>query len=42
VDWDPPRLVEAAHWHPTRDADPALRWLRGVLREVGSALSTTS
>lgn len=38
VDWDAPRLVEAAHWHPARDADPALRWLRGVLREVGGAL----
>jgi DNA-binding transcriptional LysR family regulator len=25
-------LVEAAWWHPMRATDPALTWLRGVLR----------
>jgi len=28
-------LIEAAWWHPTRSADPALSWLRGVLRQTG-------
>jgi DNA-binding transcriptional LysR family regulator len=32
-------LVEGVHWHPTRSADPALRWLLGVLREVGEQIS---
>jgi DNA-binding transcriptional LysR family regulator len=35
-------LVEAAWWHPTRSADPALSWLRGVLRETGAALGPAS
>lgn len=30
----PPVLVEAAFWHPSRNDDPALRWLVSVLREV--------
>jgi DNA-binding transcriptional LysR family regulator len=25
-------MVEAAWWHPMRATDPALTWLRGVLR----------
>jgi len=25
-------LVEAAHWHPSKTEDPALRWLLGMLR----------
>lgn len=29
-----PVLVEAAYWHPSRDDDPALRWLLAILREV--------
>lgn len=32
-------LIEAAWWHPTRSADPALSWLRGVLRDTAAALS---
>ncbi|HEY7015272.1 MAG TPA: LysR family transcriptional regulator [Streptosporangiaceae bacterium] len=40
VDWEPPELVEAAHWHPGRSADPTLPWLRGILREVSSALES--
>jgi len=32
-------LIEAAWWHPTRSADPALCWLRGVLRDTAAALS---
>jgi DNA-binding transcriptional LysR family regulator len=32
-------LVEAAWWHPTRIGDPALCWLRGVLREVASGIA---
>jgi DNA-binding transcriptional LysR family regulator len=32
-------LIEAAWWHPARSADPALSWLRGVLRDTGAALS---
>ncbi len=40
VDWEPPELVEAAHWHPGRSAGPALPWLRGILRKVSSALES--
>jgi DNA-binding transcriptional LysR family regulator len=25
-------LVEAAHWHPSKTADPALKWLVSMLR----------
>ena len=32
-------LIEAAWWHPARSADPALCWLRGVLRDTAAALS---
>ncbi|MGH3269556.1 MAG: hypothetical protein ACRDN1_10900 [Trebonia sp.] len=32
-------LIEAAWWHPTRSADPALSWLGGVLRDTAAALS---
>jgi DNA-binding transcriptional LysR family regulator len=35
-------LIEAAWWHPTRSADPALSWLRGVLRDTAAALSPVS
>jgi len=31
-------LVEAAWWHPTRRADPALRWLRSIASEAAHAL----
>lgn len=29
-----PTLVESAFWHPSRNDDPALRWLLGILRTV--------
>jgi DNA-binding transcriptional LysR family regulator len=32
-------LVEAMWWHPMYDADPAHRWLRGLLTEVGAQLA---
>jgi DNA-binding transcriptional LysR family regulator len=32
-------LVEAAWWHPSRSADPSLRWLRAVLRAVAEAMA---
>jgi len=31
-------LVEAAWWHPMRGHDPALRWLRAVLRQAAGPL----
>jgi DNA-binding transcriptional LysR family regulator len=31
-------LIEAAWWHPTRSADPALRWLRSIVAEVSREL----
>jgi DNA-binding transcriptional LysR family regulator len=31
-------LVEAAWWHPTRSADPALRWLRSIAGEAAGVL----
>jgi LysR family nod box-dependent transcriptional activator len=30
----PPVLVEAAFWHPSRNDDPALRWLVSILVQV--------
>ncbi|WP_460942822.1 LysR family transcriptional regulator [Okibacterium endophyticum] len=30
----PATLVEAAHWHPSRVDDPALRWFLGLLRRA--------
>ena len=36
--WEQPDLVEAAHWLPARGADPALRWLLGILKEVSAEL----
>jgi short chain dehydrogenase len=32
-------LIEAAWWHPARSADPALCWLRGVLKDTAAALA---
>jgi DNA-binding transcriptional LysR family regulator len=32
-------LIEAAWWHPTRSADPALCWLRGVLRDTAATIT---
>jgi DNA-binding transcriptional LysR family regulator len=31
-------LIEAAWWHPMLATDPALTWLRGVLREAAASL----
>lgn len=28
------RITEAAHWHPRRDAEPAIRWLRELLYDI--------
>jgi DNA-binding transcriptional LysR family regulator len=42
VAWDPPDLVEAAHWHPARSAEPTLSWLRSILREVSAGLAAPS
>jgi DNA-binding transcriptional LysR family regulator len=30
----PVRITEAAHWHPRRDAEPAVVWLRELLYDV--------
>ena len=32
-------LIEAVWWHPARSTDPALGWLRGVLKETAAALA---
>jgi DNA-binding transcriptional LysR family regulator len=31
---DPVRITEAAHWHPRREKDPAVVWLRHLLHDV--------
>jgi len=31
-------LVEAAWWHPSRSADPALRWLRSIASKAAASL----
>jgi DNA-binding transcriptional LysR family regulator len=31
-------LIEAAWWHPTRSANPALRWLRQTVTQAASAI----
>ncbi|WP_204331325.1 LysR substrate-binding domain-containing protein [Geodermatophilus sabuli] len=38
VPLEDPELAEAAHWHPSRESDPSVAWLRGVLQEVSAAL----
>lgn len=35
-------LIEAAWWHPTRSDDPALCWLRGILRDTAAGLAPVS
>lgn len=30
----PPTLVEAAHWHPSKTNDPAIKWLVALLRRA--------
>jgi DNA-binding transcriptional LysR family regulator len=41
---DPPfgtvELIEAAWWHPMHSTDPALTWLRRIVREVAAALDS--
>jgi DNA-binding transcriptional LysR family regulator len=39
VPLDDPELAEAAHWHPSRQADPSVRWLRDVLQVVSATLA---
>lgn len=38
---EPPREIEgleyAMYWHPRVDADPAHRWLRGLVRDVAQS-----
>lgn len=36
---EPARLVEVAHWHPSKSRDPALIWLLSMLRTASRALS---
>jgi DNA-binding transcriptional LysR family regulator len=31
-------ITEAAHWHPRRDAEPAVTWLRQLLYDVAVAV----
>ncbi|MDH2413126.1 LysR family transcriptional regulator [Nocardioides sp. CER19] len=31
---EPVRITEAAHWHPRREKDPAVVWLRNLLHDV--------
>jgi DNA-binding transcriptional LysR family regulator len=38
VPLEDPELAEAAYWHPSRQADPSVQWLREVLREVSAGL----
>jgi DNA-binding transcriptional LysR family regulator len=38
LDWKAPLLVEAAHWYPPKSADPTLRWMRAILRDVAALL----
>ena len=35
---DPVTITEAAHWHPRRETDPAVVWLRRLLYDVAIAL----
>lgn len=37
--WEVVPLKEAFWWHPTLRADPAHRWLRGVLQRAGEAVT---
>jgi DNA-binding transcriptional LysR family regulator len=36
--FEAPELIEAAWWHPMHATDPALTWLRTILREVAAHL----
>ena len=38
VPLEDPELAEAAYWHPSRQSDPSVQWLREVLREVSAVL----
>lgn len=31
-------LVEAAHWHPSKNTDPAIQWLVGMLRQASEVV----
>lgn len=38
---DPVQIVETAHWHPRREHDPAVVWLRRLLHDVAIAIEDT-
>jgi LysR family nod box-dependent transcriptional activator len=31
-------LVEAAHWHPSKNGDPAIQWLVKLLRDASEVV----
>jgi DNA-binding transcriptional LysR family regulator len=35
---EPVRITESAHWHPRRDSEPAVVWLRHLLHDVAVAV----
>jgi LysR family nod box-dependent transcriptional activator len=37
---EPSLLIEAAHWHPARSNDPALKWLLDVLRTTAELVES--
>lgn len=37
--WEAGSLTEAFWWHPSREADPAHRWLREAIAEAGRRVS---
>ncbi len=39
VPLEDPELAEAAHWHPSRQDDPSVQWLREVLQQVSATLT---
>jgi DNA-binding transcriptional LysR family regulator len=40
--WDVVPLKEAMWWHPSLRPDPGHRWLRSLMREVGSTVSASA
>jgi len=38
TDLEPVRITEAAHWHPRRETEPAVVWLRRLLYDVAIAV----
>lgn len=31
-------LIESVHWHPSKNADPSLKWLMGILRKASEEI----